>query len=185
MEQYSHQLGLTLANLAEQSWIDALDALNAYLKALGQKPSTTAKTRPSTKPVIPPIVPPIVPPIIPPIIPPIVPPGMVGAKVMTPGGRIISANPETFDVAGSKILAGFGTPTSGKVDDTLRESAARQRISDIFATIGDFGKGGFNPNVVINVAGSVTSENDLIDFVRTGILSFQQSGKPITASQRL
>jgi hypothetical protein len=39
--------------------------------------------------------------------------------------------------------------------------------------------------VNVNVAGSVTSENDLIETVRTGILSFQQSGKPITAIQRL
>jgi hypothetical protein len=168
--------------LAEQSWIDALTALNAYLKALGQKPSTTPNPPPSTKP---PVIPPIVPPIVPPVIPPIVPPNASGGTVMTPGGRIISATPEVFDVAGSKILAGFGTPMTSKVDDTLREATARQRISDIFATIGDFGAGGYNPNVVINVSGSVISEGDLIETVRTGILSFQQSGKPITAIQRL
>ena len=168
--------------LAEQSWIDALTALNAYLKALGQKPSTTPNPPPSTKA---PVIPPIVPPIVPPIIPPIIPPKTAGGTVMTPGGRIISATPEVFDVAGSKILAGFGTPMTSKVDDTLREATARQRISDIFATIGDFGAGGYNPNVVINVSGSVISEGDLIENVRTGILNFQQSGKPITAIQRL
>jgi len=40
-------------------------------------------------------------------------------------------------------------------------------------------------SVVVNVSGSVISEGDLVETVRTGLLNFQNSGKPIQAIARL
>jgi hypothetical protein len=67
-----------------------------------------------------------------------------------------------------RAMGTFNTPTTSSFDPTSFSSANNAGMT-----------------VNVNVAGSVTSENDLIETVRTGILSFQQSGKPITAIQRL
>jgi hypothetical protein len=67
-----------------------------------------------------------------------------------------------------RAMGTFNTPATSSFDPTSFSSANNAGMT-----------------VNVNVAGSVTSENDLIETVRTGILSFQQSGKPITAIQRL
>ena len=51
---------------------------------------------------------------------------------------------ETFTVNGATILAGSGIIQSGVAGDSPNQTAARQRIADIFQTIGTFGAGGFD-----------------------------------------
>lgn len=102
-----------------------------------------------------------------------------GVAIQIPGGNV--ANPfNTFTVNGATIIANSGvvTPNAG---DTPNEAAARQRIADIFATIGTFGAGGFNPaNVTVNVAGNVMSNDDLIQVITEGLYNIQKSGQAIT-----
>lgn len=104
-------------------------------------------------------------------------PAGVGVQI---GGNV--ANPfETFTVGGATIIANSGTVMTGRMDDTLAEATARQRIADIFATIGTFGAGGFNAaNVTVNVAGNVMSNDDLIQVITEGLYEVQKRGQSIT-----
>jgi hypothetical protein len=97
-----------------------------------------------------------------------------------PGG--VTANPfNTFTVNGATIIANSGTVMSGRADDSPNEANARQRIADIFSTIGTFGAGGFNPaNVTVNVAGNVMSNDDLIQVITEGLYEVQKRGQSIT-----
>lgn len=88
---------------------------------------------------------------------------------------------DTFTVGGATIIANSGSVMTGKVDDMPNEAAARQRIADIFATIGTFGAGGFNAaNVTVNVAGNVMSNDDLIQVITEGLYEVQKRGQSIT-----
>ena len=102
--------------------------------------------------------------------------------IIAPNGTVLSNNPATFQVGNATILAGFGgTSASAQADDTLAEAAARQRISDIFATIGVFGAGGYVPptNVTVNVAGSVITEQDLTSSILDGLYEMQKRGQNV------
>ena len=163
---------------AAEAWKRALAALNDYLKALGTQ---TTKPTPPVTPVKP--ITPVVP------ITPVIPQAPSGtstvpgpATITTPSGKVIPANPETFQVGDSTILSGFGTPMTSKPTDTLLEATARQRISDIFATIGEFGAGGFKAptSVTINVGGNVISEQDLTNTVLDGLYQYQKQGRRVT-----
>ena len=103
-----------------------------------------------------------------------------GVTIQMPGGN--NANPfNTFTVNGATIIANSGTVLSGQATDSPNEAAARQRIADIFETIGTFGAGGFNPtNVTVNVAGNVMSNDDLIQVITEGLYEVQKRGQSIT-----
>jgi hypothetical protein len=105
-----------------------------------------------------------------------------GVSIAIPGGQ--TANPfETFNVGSATIIANSGVVQSAQAGDTPVETAARQRIADIFASIGTFGAGGFNPtNVTVNVAGTVVSNTDLIAAVTEGLYEVQRRGQSITLS---
>ncbi|NBP68011.1 MAG: hypothetical protein EBU52_04650, partial [Cytophagia bacterium] len=92
------------------------------------------------------------------------------------------ANPfNTFTVAGATIIANSGVVMTGRTDDTQSEANARQRIADIFSTIGTFGAGGFNAaNVTVNVAGNVMSNDDLLQVITEGLYEVQKRGQNIT-----
>jgi hypothetical protein len=97
-----------------------------------------------------------------------------------PNGNLV--NPfNTYQVAGANILAGSGTALTAMANDTAAETNARQRIADIFATIGTFGRGGFNEsNVTVNIAGSVLTEGELKDRIIEGLYEVQKRGQNIT-----
>lgn len=103
-----------------------------------------------------------------------------GVTIQMPGGN--NANPfNTFEVNGATIIANSGTVMTGRADDTPNEATARQRIADIFETIGTFGKDGFNAtNVTVNVAGNVMSNDDLIQVITEGLYEVQKRGQSIT-----
>lgn len=103
-----------------------------------------------------------------------------GVAITMPNGN--TANPfNTFTVNGATIIANSGTVMSGRMDDTPNEAAARQRVADIFSTIGTFGAGGFNPaNITVNVAGNVMSNDDLIQVISEGLYEVQKRGQSIT-----
>ena len=104
-----------------------------------------------------------------------------GAPTLITNNGNIPLGSETFQVGGANILAGFGTPMTANALDDPNEAAARQRISDIFATIGEFGAGGYNMNnVTVNIAGNVTSEEDLTAAVLDGLYKYQKNGQRIT-----
>jgi hypothetical protein len=179
--------------LAEQSWIDALDALNAYLLALkgvgggsssSSSSSNSSNSSSSSKVVKNPFNP----------VSPVLTRTAVQEQVDTltslrkseeKGTAISFLLKEQIDTltdslstnsmnafgderARLRAMGTFNTPATSSFDPTSFSSANNAGMT-----------------VNVNVAGSVTSENDLIETVRTGILSFQQSGKPITAIQRL
>jgi hypothetical protein len=103
--------------------------------------------------------------------------------VITPNGTIISSTPQTFQVGGKTFLSNYGavSPTA-RPDDTALESMARQRISDIFATIRDFGPGGYQApvSVTVNVAGNVMTEQDLTSGILDGLYQYQKQGRNVT-----
>jgi hypothetical protein len=103
-----------------------------------------------------------------------------GVNIVMPNGNI--ANPfTTFTVNGATIIANSGTVMTGQPDDSPNEANARQRIADIFSTIGTFGAGGFQPaNVTVNVAGNVMSNDDLIQVITEGLYEVQKRGQSIT-----
>jgi hypothetical protein len=107
-------------------------------------------------------------------------PANPAAVALSIGGNV--ANPfETFTVNGATIIANSGTVMTGQATDTPNEAAARQRIADIFSTIGTFGAGGFQPaNVTVNVAGNVMSDQDLVNVITEGLYEVQKRGQSIT-----
>jgi hypothetical protein len=103
--------------------------------------------------------------------------------IITPNGTIINTNPATFEVGGKTFLSNYGAlSASARPDDTAMEAAARQRISDIFATIRDFGVGGYQAptSVTVNVAGSVMTEQDLTSGILDGLYQYQKQGRNVT-----
>lgn len=165
---------------AAAAWKRALQALNDYLKALNTK-SITPETPVVPKPVVPvPVVPVPIVPVVPE--PNGAPSGTAQPSIVTPNGTVISATPETFKVGDTTVLSGYGAPSaSARADDTLREAVARQRISDIFATIRDFGPGGFQAptNVTVNIGGNVVTEQDLTNGILDGLYQYQKQGRNV------
>jgi hypothetical protein len=98
------------------------------------------------------------------------------------GNQYITSPFDIFDVGGSNIIANSGMVMTGQASDTPNEAAARQRIADIFATIGRFGAGGAPTNVTVNVSGSVISDRDLQEAVVEGLYEVQKRGQAITIS---
>lgn len=105
-----------------------------------------------------------------------------GVTVTLPNGNRV--NPfDTFNVGGATILSGSGTPLSTVAGESAAATAERQRMADIFATIGMFGAGGYSANnVTVNVAGTVVSDQDLIQAVTEGLYQIQKRGQQITVS---
>lgn len=112
-------------------------------------------------------------------------PVIVQPNPTDPNSVITSTIPnpfETFDVGGSTIIANSGTVLTGRPDDMPNEAAARQRIADIFETIGRLGAGGVGSNITVNVAGTVISDRDLQEAVVEGLYEVQRRGQGITLS---
>lgn len=109
------------------------------------------------------------------------PEGSGQPTIIAPNGTILSNQPATFQAGNATILSGFGVPSTANPNDTQLMADARQRIADIFATIGVFGAGGYQPpvNVVVNVAGNVTTENDLTQNILDGLYQAQKQGNQI------
>jgi hypothetical protein len=172
--------------LAEQSWIDALDALNAYLLALkgigggsssSSSSSNSSNSSSSSKVVKNPFNP----------VSPVLTRTAVQEQVDTltslrkseeKGTAISFLLKEQIDT----LTDSLSTNSMNAFGD---ERARLRAITSSFDPTSFSSANNAGMTVNVNVAGSVTSENDLIETVRTGILSFQQSGKPITAIQRL
>ncbi len=136
-------------NAAEQSWKDALAALNEYLKATKMKP-----TPPST-----------------------------GPEYYSPEDTIILDTKRPF---GKPSGIGAMIPKSPSLQQFENEENLRFQTPSVADTL--MQSGGQNTggaSVVVNVSGSVISEGDLVESVRTGLLNFQNSGKPIQAIARL
>ena len=158
---------------AEKSWIDALAALNAYLKAIGTQPKTApgapqapAPGAPEPKAPEPKIIPQIA---------PIQLPGMGG----TSRGEYADTASAIAAIFGGDYAAGVVTAITGMGGVGRGEygittpSFAGTSTSD-YASFRAGERGGIT--VVVNNAGSVISENDLIETVRNGILAGQGSG---------
>ena len=168
----------TPGNQAAQSWKDALEALNAYLKGLGSKLPTIPP--PPKKPT-------------PPIdlsdyTDAIFRPG-AGEGFTTPGTQLPTGNGTSFPA----IVAPKPIDLSGYVDAFARmPRMANGGIvnSPTAALIGEAGPeaviplnrmgsmGGSTVNIVVN--GSVTTEGDLVNSIRNAILQGQNNGQAIT-----
>jgi len=167
--------------LAEQSWLDALSALNAYLTALkSQTPAQPVPIVPSEKPKITPVTP----------VTPVIP----GGVAMTPvsSAAILDdvrmyveafsnalANPQLnfVDVGGgvleTRTMTGGGIPSFLDYLDATPESRG-------FGGRLPFGTTREAINVTVNVAGNVTSEADLTSAIRDNILQGQKQGEAIS-----
>ena len=166
---------------AEKSWIDALAALNAYLKAIGTQPKTAPGAPQAPAPGAPQAPAPGAPepkapePKIIPQIAPIQLPGMGG----TSRGEYADTASAIAAIFGGDYAAGVVTAITGMGGVGRGEygmttpSFAGTRTSD-YASFRAGERGGIT--VVVNNAGSVISENDLIETVRNGILAGQGSG---------
>lgn len=175
--------------LAEQSWIDALTALNAYLAVLNSgTPGAVPKPSPGGTPG--------------------------GTPGGAPGGGPSGVFPDAVPVAlteqiktltelrkGTEVGTGINFLLKEHIDtltdsfsttslNALGDEQARLRAMGMFDGPGigatsTFDPGSFrmaeNAGMVINlnVAGNVTSENDLVDTFRQKLLLEQQSGKPL------
>lgn len=161
--------------LAEQAWIDALAALNAYVKALGGIPTTPPSGAPSPAPSpkpSPTITSPELPsddtlPIVPTIPTPsyILPPGVSTSVPEIPSGMNIYPNSSYF--AGLAATAPYMSSSY----------FAGLNMSDFASTS--------TPTVTVNVTGSVISEGDLTEYIRDGLLNSQGSGKPLLYNRQL
>ena len=172
----------TPGNQAEQSWKDALAALNKYVAASGAK-----------------IEAPAVPP------PPLVPPGFKPEIVMpvnptaTERNQIFGTTPPKAPTA-TELNQIFGTTPSNFTSSSLQSKLSAMGMaifadggivnSPTAALIGEAGPeaviplnrmgsmGGSTVNIVVN--GSVTSEGDLVNAIRNAILQGQNNGQAIT-----
>jgi hypothetical protein len=188
----------TPGNQAAKSWKDALDALNAYLAALGKKPITTAgptttTTTPTTTTTTTPTT-------------TATTTGtstdvslgtaLINKAVEELGGviSVIGENSKEF----IKLVDGTAT-----VFQTMEDVGASNALINSFAkgTINSFDAGSFRTaeggtlfssgavgsrdrDVVVNVTvqGSVTTENDLVSSIRNGLLQGQNNGQAILKS---
>jgi hypothetical protein len=163
---------------AAEAWKRALGALNDYLAALKKTtPSTTPTPTPS---ITPPVIPPVIPTIIPPVIPSNIPTIISGTQGAGTGSTQV---PSGIELPGRGSALEF-IPTDmtnpnlygpGKIP-----FAAYSGIADSFGA----GNNAGTPNINITVQGSVTSENDLVETIRTGLLVAQGSGSSILYSAR-
>ena len=163
---------------ATEAWKRALGALNDYLAALKKTtPSTTPTPTPS---ITPPVIPPVIPTIIPPVIPSNIPTIISGTQGAGTGSTQV---PSGIELPGRGSALEF-IPTDmtnpnlygpGKIP-----FAAYSGIADSFGA----GTNAGTPNINITVQGSVTSENDLVETIRTGLLVAQGSGSSILYSAR-
>lgn len=178
-------------DLAANSWLKALQALNDYLAALRKWNFEKSTIPPEVPPVVPPkVVPPVVSPKIIPNVPPIQLPGMGG----TSRGE--------YDLVESAVNAIFGgdyPPGMGQYIGTqIRpySSVGRGEYSPPgiipFAGTSTLDYSAFRAGerggitVVVNNAGSVIAENDLVETVRNGLLLGQGSGlTPLYDSQNI
>jgi hypothetical protein len=167
----------TPGNQAEQSWKDALAALNAYVKASGAK--IAAPTVPAPVPGTP------------------LPPGFTPVIPSTPGAKK-PGDPGFIGPVAPKATPA-PTPAPQTQSDIQRFLTSRGLIamatggivtSPTAALIGEAGPeavipldrmgsmGGSTINIVVN--GSVTSEGDLVNSIRNAILQGQNNGQAIT-----
>ena len=167
---------------AEKSWIDALAALNAYLKAIGTQPKT-APAVPGAPDAAKAPEPKIPEPKIVPKLSPIQIPGMGG----TSRGEYADAVSTIAAIFGGDYPAGLGQYAStnyGGVSSVGRGEYGPPglQMATPFAGTSTLDYASFRAGerggitVVVNNAGSVISENDLIETVRNGILAGQGSG---------
>jgi hypothetical protein len=166
----------TPGNQAEQSWKDALDALNKYVAASGAKieapvtPAPVAGTPlpPGFKPevVLPtPTIQPGQPDFIGPVIPKATTPAPLTSNFTTQG--LINKLNRMPMLADGGIV---NSPTAALIGEAGPEAVIPlNRMGSM---------GGSTVNIVVN--GSVTSEGDLVNAIRNAILQGQNNGQAIT-----
>jgi len=167
----------TPGNQAAQSWRDALDALNAYLAALGVKLAPTMPTTPT--------------------------PGGGGGGADGGGSNVLSSIPSIDERV--SVIGENGREFLKLIDNvapvfqTLEDSVAKNAFISQGIVTQPFDAGSFrmaeggtlfssgavgSRDVVVNVTvqGSVTSENDLVASIRNGLLQGQNNGQTIVKS---
>ena len=179
---------------AKKSWVDALDALNAYLAVLnGSKTGTGTGTGAQQKPTFPDNA-------TADEVAQIAADAAAAAEAAAAAAAasvaatqdIVDQIAASADAAANGTGSTFGTGLPQYIYDqnpalAAAVGATANRTTDIAnlgstATSGMGGGGGSaTTNVTVNVQGSVTSEADLISTIRQSLLNSQLSGKQITA----
>jgi hypothetical protein len=170
---------------AEQSWLDALAALNAYITTLksiatGVTPGAVITQNPENPNI--PIIPQTPPKEIPKSVQEQIQTLTDLRSTLTPGSALSFKLKEQID----ELAAGTGTFSALGVDEQTKLRQMGLFDSGGIGATSSFDPGSFrmreNAGMTVNVTvqGSVTSENDLADTIRQKLLLEQQSGKPIT-----
>ena len=119
------------------------------------------------------------------------------ATKMTPKITPPSTTPDYYSPEDTIILGRNGIPLKkpAGMDAIIPKSRSLQQFENeenlrfqtpsVADSLMQSGQNVGGASVVVNVSGSVISEGDLVETVRTGLLNFQNSGKPIQAIARL
>lgn len=121
--------------------------------------------------------------------------GTGSGLITLPNGKTVDPT-NTFTVAGKTIIANSGIIQSDTTGDTPSMTAARQRIADIFATIGAFGGQGYVPkggvsntggstNITVNVQGTLLDTGGLKTAVVNAVTEAGFSGRNTTYNRGL
>lgn len=121
--------------------------------------------------------------------------GTGSGLITLPNGKTVDPT-NTFTVAGKTIIANSGIIQSDTTGDTSSMTAARQRIADIFATIGAFGGQGYVPkggvsntsgstNITVNVQGTLLDTGGLKTAVVNAVTEAGFSGRNTTYNRGL
>jgi len=170
----------TPGNQAEQSWKDALTALNKYVAASGAKIEAPTVPAPVAGTPLPPgFVPEIVMPVNPikpgdqGFIGPVIPKAATSTPVPSTSSSIYTTQGLINKLNRMPALADGGivnSPTAALIGEAGPEAVIPlNRMGSM---------GGSNVNIVVN--GSVTSEGDLVNAIRNAILQGQNNGQAIT-----
>lgn len=165
----------TPGNQAEQSWKDALAALNKYVAASGAKIEAPAAPAPVVGTPLPPGFKPEV------VLPvnPIKPgqPGFIGPSIPTTPAP--STGGFTSPALVNKLLNRMPAMADGGIVNSPTTALIGEAGPEAVIPLNRMGSmGGSTVNIVVN--GSVTSEGDLVNAIRNAILQGQNNGQAIT-----
>jgi hypothetical protein len=169
----------TPGNQAEQSWKDALAALNKYVAASGAKIEAPAAPAPVAGTPLPPGFKPEV------VLPvnPIKPgqPGFIGPTYDPLSSLKATPAPSTsnFNYGSGNPLYGIKKMANGGIVTSPTSALIGEAGPEAVIPLNRMGSmGGSTVNIVVN--GSVTSEGDLVNAIRNAILQGQNNGQAIT-----
>jgi hypothetical protein len=167
----------TPGNQAEQSWKDALAALNKYVAASGAKIEAPAAPAPVAGTPLPPGFKPEV------VLPvnPIKPgqPGFIGPSIPTTPTPAPSIGSFTSPALVNKLLNRMPAMADGGIVNSPTAALIGEAGPEAVIPLNRMGTmGGSTVNIVVN--GSVTSEGDLVNAIRNAILQGQNNGQAIT-----